>query len=159
MIRSVSLEERTRNDLPFEAGTPAIGDRSALGAPVDYLEGIGTDAIQAHERALTSYGYELLTSIPEVTQYGPPPERRGEIFSFTLAGVHPHDVAQVLAGEGIAVRPSHHCTEPAGSVRRERSEGEPPLWTHTVSFTLSPPAPHWTAQSQVRAGSRVVPNI
>lgn len=114
MIRSVSLEQTTWNELPwkFEAGTPAIGDCIALGAAIDYLQGIGMDAIQAHERALTTYGYELLASIPEVTQYGPPPERRGGIFSFTLADVHPHDVAQVLDGEAIAVRASHHCTEP-----------------------------------------------
>jgi cysteine desulfurase/selenocysteine lyase len=114
MIRNVSLERTTWNDLPwkFEAGTPAIGDCIALGAAVDYLEGIGMEEIQAHERALTTYGYELLAAIPEVTQYGPPPERRGGIFSFTLGDVHPHDVAQVLDGEGIAVRASHHCTEP-----------------------------------------------
>jgi cysteine desulfurase/selenocysteine lyase len=114
MIRSVSLERTTLNELPwkFEAGTPAIGDCIALGAAIDYLQGIGMDATQAHERALTTYGYELLASIPEVTQYGPWPERRAGIFSFNLADVHPHDVAQVLDGEGIAVRANHHTTEP-----------------------------------------------
>lgn len=114
MIRSVSLERTTWNQLPwkFEAGTPAIGDCIALGAAVDYLEAIGMDAIQAHEQALTRYGYDLLSSIPGLTQYGPSPERRGGILSFNLADVHPHDVAQVLDGEGIAVRASHHCTEP-----------------------------------------------
>jgi cysteine desulfurase/selenocysteine lyase len=114
MICSVSLEETTWKELPwkFEAGTPAIGDCIALGAAVDYLQGIGMDAIHAHEQALTSYAYELLAADPNITQYGPPPDRRGGIFSFNLADVHPHDVAQVLDGEGIAVRAGHHCTQP-----------------------------------------------
>jgi cysteine desulfurase/selenocysteine lyase len=114
MIQSVTLERTTWNELPwkFEAGTPAIGDCIALGAAIDYLEGIGMDAIHAHEQTLTSYGYDLLASIPAVTQYGPPPERRGGIFSFNLTDVHPHDVAQVLDSEGIAVRAGHHCTQP-----------------------------------------------
>jgi cysteine desulfurase/selenocysteine lyase len=114
MICSVTLEESTWKEPPwkFEAGTPAIGDCIALGAAVDYLQGIGLDAIHAHEQALTAYAYKLLATNTNVTQYGPAPEQRGGIFSFNLAAIHPHDVAQILDGRGVAVRAGHHCTQP-----------------------------------------------
>src|SRR6188472_284773 len=114
MIRTVSLEKTTWNDLPwkFEAGTPAIAESIALGAAAQYLQGIGMEAIEAHEHALTAYAYDVLDGISGVTQYGPKPPNRAGILSFNVGNVHPHDVAQVLDSEGIAVRAGHHCTQP-----------------------------------------------
>ena len=114
MIRTVSLEKTTWNDLPwkFEAGTPAIAESIALGAAAQYLQGIGIEAIEAHEHALTAYAYDVLDCISGVTQYGPKPPNRAGILSFNVGNVHPHDVAQVLDSEGIAVRAGHHCTQP-----------------------------------------------
>ena len=114
MIRTVSLEKTTWNDLPwkFEAGTPAIAESIALGAAATYLQDIGLDAIEAHEHALTAYAYDVLNGIEHVTQYGPKPPDRAGILSFNVKGVHPHDVAQILDSEGIAVRAGHHCTQP-----------------------------------------------
>jgi cysteine desulfurase / selenocysteine lyase len=114
MIRTVSLERTTWNELPwkFEAGTPAIAECIGLGAAVDYLSEIGMERIAAHERALTEYGHGVLSEIPGVTQYGPPPEQRGGVLSFNVDGVHPHDVAQILDSVGVCVRAGHHCTQP-----------------------------------------------
>jgi cysteine desulfurase/selenocysteine lyase len=114
MIRKVELERTSWNDLPwkFEAGTPAIAESIALGAAAEYLEAIGLEAVEAHEHALTAYAYDVLSGIEHVTQYGPKPPHRAGILSFNVADVHPHDVAQVLDSEGIAVRAGHHCTQP-----------------------------------------------
>jgi cysteine desulfurase/selenocysteine lyase len=114
MIRSVSVERTTWNELPykFEAGTPAIAEAVGLGAAVDYLSAIGAEAIETHERELVEYALGLLDDLPWIETYGPPPERREGIVSFNVQGVHPHDVAQVLDWEGVAVRAGHHCTQP-----------------------------------------------
>jgi cysteine desulfurase/selenocysteine lyase len=114
MIRSVSLERTTWNELPykFEAGTPAIAEAYGMGLAIDYVTSVGLDAIEAHERELITYAIERLSELPFVTVYGPPPDRRAGIVSFNVEGVHPHDVAQVLDWEGIAVRAGHHCTQP-----------------------------------------------
>jgi cysteine desulfurase/selenocysteine lyase len=114
MIRSVSLEKTTWNELPykFEAGTPAIAEAVGLGAAIDYDSEIGLDAIEEHEHALLEHALGRLGELPWVEVYGPPPERRAGIVSFTVEGVHPHDVAQVLDWEGVAVRAGHHCTQP-----------------------------------------------
>src|SRR5262245_27629973 len=114
MIRSVSVERTTWNDLPhkFEAGTPPIAQAVGLGAAIDYLEGIGLEAIEAHEHELAEYALGVLGELPGVTVLGPPGERRGGIVSFDVEGVHPHDVAQILGYEGVAVRAGHHCTQP-----------------------------------------------
>ena len=114
MIRSVSIERTTWNDLPykFEAGTPAITEQYGMGLAIDYIAGVGLDAIDEHERELVAYAMERLGELPYVTLYGPPPERRAGILSFNVDGVHPHDVAQVLDFEGVAVRAGHHCTQP-----------------------------------------------
>ena len=114
MIASVSLERTTWNEIPwkFEAGTPAIAECIGLGAAVDYLQSIGMEAIEAHEQMLTRYGHDVLRSIPGVTLFGPPPERRAGILTFNVADLHPHDVAQVLDGDGICVRAGHHCAQP-----------------------------------------------
>jgi cysteine desulfurase/selenocysteine lyase len=114
MIRSVSLERTTWNELPykFEAGTPAIAEAVGFGAAVDYVTQAGLEAIERHERALVEYTLERLAGLPWVTTYGPSPEHRAGIVSFNVEGVHPHDVAQVLDWEGVAVRAGHHCTQP-----------------------------------------------
>jgi cysteine desulfurase / selenocysteine lyase len=114
MIRSVSLEKTTWNELPykFEAGTPAIAEAVGFGAAVDYISEIGLDAIERHEHELVEYALGRLGELPWIEIYGPPAERRAGIVSFNVEGVHPHDVAQVLDWEGVAVRAGHHCTQP-----------------------------------------------
>jgi cysteine desulfurase/selenocysteine lyase len=114
MIRSVSMERTTWNELPykFEAGTPAIAEAVGFGAAVDYLSEVGLDAIERHERELVRYALGRLGELPWVETYGPDPERRAGIVSLNVQGVHPHDVAQVLDWEGVAVRAGHHCTQP-----------------------------------------------
>lgn len=114
MIRSVTLAETTWNELPykFEAGTPAIAEAYGLGVAVDYLNAVGLEAIEEHEHELTLYALERLGELPFVTVYGPPADRRAGLVSFNVEGVHPHDVAQVLDWEGVAIRAGHHCTQP-----------------------------------------------
>ena len=114
MIREVTLQGSTWNDVPFkfEAGTMNIGGAIGLAAAVNYLEGLGVDAIRRHDAELTVQTMEGLGAIPGLTIYGPPASERGGIVSFTLEGIHAHDVAAVLDREGIAVRAGHHCTMP-----------------------------------------------
>jgi cysteine desulfurase/selenocysteine lyase len=114
MIRKVTVGKTTWNDLPykFEAGTPPIGEAVAMGAAIDYLTEIGIEAIQEHEHALTAYALERLAELPWVRVFGPPAERRAGIVSFDVEGVHPHDVAQILDWEGVAIRAGHHCCQP-----------------------------------------------
>jgi cysteine desulfurase / selenocysteine lyase len=114
MIRSVALDRTTFNELPhkFEAGTPAIAEAVGFGAAVDYVTAIGLDAIERHEHELLEYALGRLGELDFVTVYGPPPERRAGIVSFSIEDVHPHDVAQILDWEGVAVRAGHHCTQP-----------------------------------------------
>jgi cysteine desulfurase/selenocysteine lyase len=115
MIKTVTLEGTTFADVParFEAGTPAIGEAIALGEACDFLSEVGMARIHAHELALTGYALDRLSAIEGLRLYGPPDlAARGGAISFTLDGVHPHDVAQVLDGEGVAVRAGHHCCQP-----------------------------------------------
>ena len=114
MIRSVKLEETTWGQIPFkfEAGTQPIAEAVGFGAAVDYLTDIGIGAIEDHERELLVYALEKLADVPGLTAYGPEPERRAGIASFNLEGVHPHDVAQILDMEGVAIRAGHHCCQP-----------------------------------------------
>lgn len=114
MIRSVSIEKTTWNELPykFEAGTPAIAEAVGFGAAVDYVSEVGLEAIEQYEHELVAYALGRLGELPWVEVYGPPAERRAGIVSFNVEGVHPHDVAQVLDWEGVAVRAGHHCTQP-----------------------------------------------
>jgi cysteine desulfurase/selenocysteine lyase len=114
MIRSVRLEETTWGQIPFkfEAGTQPIAEAVGFGAAVDYLTDVGVEAIEEHERELVVYALEQLADVPGLTAYGPPPERRAGIVSFNLEGVHPHDVAQILDMDGVAIRAGHHCCQP-----------------------------------------------
>ncbi|MEP7285979.1 MAG: cysteine desulfurase [Chloroflexota bacterium] len=113
MIDEVTLQGTTFADLPqrFEAGTPAIAQAIGLGAAIDYLKTVGLDAIHAHEVTLTNYAIEHLSQIPGLTIFGSSPDRVG-VVSFTLDGVHPHDIAQGLDSAGIAIRAGHHCAQP-----------------------------------------------
>ena len=114
MIRKVQFEETTWGDLPhkFEAGTSPIAEAVGFGAAVDYLSEIGLDAIEHHEHELVAYALERLANVPGIKLYGPPPDRRAGIVSFNMDGIHPHDVAQVLDWEGVAIRAGHHCCQP-----------------------------------------------
>jgi cysteine desulfurase/selenocysteine lyase len=114
MIRSVSMERTTWNELPykFEAGTPAIAEAVGFGAAVDYVHEAGLEAIEQHEHELVEYALGRLGELPWITTYGPAADRRAGIVSLNVEGVHPHDVAQVLDWEGVAVRAGHHCTQP-----------------------------------------------
>jgi cysteine desulfurase / selenocysteine lyase len=114
MIRKVQFEETTWGDLPhkFEAGTSPIAEAVGFGAAVDYLTGVGLEAIEQHEHELAAYALERLRDVPGIVLYGPAPDRRAGIVSFNMDGVHPHDVAQVLDWEGVAIRAGHHCCQP-----------------------------------------------
>jgi cysteine desulfurase / selenocysteine lyase len=116
MIASVSLEKGTRFAAPpakFEAGTSNIAEAIGLGAAVDFLSRIGMDAVREHEQDLAGYAIERLSSVPGVAIQGPlAPADRGALVSFTLEGVHPHDVAEILGAQGVCIRAGHHCAQP-----------------------------------------------
>jgi cysteine desulfurase/selenocysteine lyase len=115
MIKRVTYECSDWNDLPwkFEAGTPSIAEGIGLGYAVDYLKKLEMHNVRQHEIALTTYALERLSQVEGIRIYGPhEPTARGGAVAFTLGDIHPHDVAAVLDGEGIAVRAGHHCTMP-----------------------------------------------
>ena len=114
MIKEVKLRSFRPNTLPykFEAGTPAIAEAVGFGAAVEYLSSLGMDAIAAHEHEITEYALERLEEVPGVKVLGPSAQQKGGVAAFTLDGVHPHDVAQILDQDGIAVRAGHHCAQP-----------------------------------------------
>jgi cysteine desulfurase / selenocysteine lyase len=115
MIETVDMAGSTFAPLPhkFEAGTPPIAQAVGLGAAVDYLSGLGMQAVQAHEQALTAYALQRLGEVEGVRFIGPRlPISRGGTVSFTLDGVHPHDVGHLLDEQGVAVRVGHHCARP-----------------------------------------------
>ncbi len=114
MIREVHKYETTWNDLPykFEAGTPNIADVVGLGAAVDYLAGVGMANVRRHEIDLTEYALEMLSKVKGLHIYGTQDlSKRGGVISFNFADVHPHDVAQIMDSEGIAIRSGHHCAQ------------------------------------------------
>jgi cysteine desulfurase/selenocysteine lyase len=113
MISSVTFEKSTWNVLPykFEAGTPHIAGAIGLHAALDYIEGIGLEAIAAHERELTAYATGVLSAITGVRIIGTSPEK-SSIVSFVMDGVHPHDIGTIVDREGIAIRTGHHCAQP-----------------------------------------------
>ena len=114
MIRTVRIEGTTYHDLPwrFEAGTQDIAEVIGLGAAVDYLSGLGMDAVRAHELEITEYAYEALSDIDGLTVYGPPPSRRAGVISFALEGIHPHDLATIADRDQVCLRAGHHCAMP-----------------------------------------------
>ena len=113
MIRSVTMERATWNDIPykFEAGTPNIAQAIGLGAAVKYIQGIGLDVIHNHGRDLTKYAMKQLTQMDSIKIHGNHYDR-GPVISFEVPGVHPHDLAQFLDQDGIALRGGHHCAQP-----------------------------------------------
>lgn len=114
MISRVTFEGSSWNDLPykFEAGTPSIAEAIGLGVAVDYLSAIGMEKIHQYEQIITAYALERLEEVSGLTLYGPDASQKGAVASFTLDGVHAHDVAQILDSHGVAVRAGHHCTMP-----------------------------------------------
>jgi cysteine desulfurase/selenocysteine lyase len=114
MINSVRYEKTTWGELPhkFEAGTAPITEAVGMGAAVDYLEAAGLDAIEAHEHELAAYALTRLAEVPDIALYGPPAGRRAGVVSFNLGDIHPHDVAQILDRQGVAIRAGHHCCQP-----------------------------------------------
>ncbi len=114
MIRRVTLEGSTWNDLPwkFEAGTPSIAEAIGLGAAVDYLSELGMENVHRHEQDITGYALEALSEIRGLRLLGPPAAQKGGVAAFAVEGVHPHDIAQLLDEDGIAIRAGHHCAMP-----------------------------------------------
>ena len=117
MIRDVRFDGFTTNDVPwkFEAGTPPIAEIIGLGAAVDYLRGLGMDAVREHEVTLAAYTMRTLTERfgDDLHIYGPSePSQRGAVFSFTYRDLHAHDISQVLDQYGVCVRAGHHCAKP-----------------------------------------------
>jgi cysteine desulfurase/selenocysteine lyase len=115
MIASVSMETSRWAETPskFEAGTSNIAEVIGLGAAIDFLSGIGMEAVREHESEITSYAIERLSAVPGVTIQGPlDVQHRGALASFTLDGVHPHDVAEILGAQGVCIRAGHHCAQP-----------------------------------------------
>jgi cysteine desulfurase/selenocysteine lyase len=115
MIASVDFQSATWNELPskFEAGTPMVAEAVGLGVAVEYLSKLGMNRVRAHELALTAYMLERLAQVPGLRVAGPPEaELRGGLASFTIEGMHPHDVAELVDRGGVCIRAGHHCAQP-----------------------------------------------
>jgi cysteine desulfurase / selenocysteine lyase len=113
MISSVSFERTLYNEVPykFEAGTPNVAGAIGLGAAIAYIEGVGLDRIEAHERDLLAYGTRALAGTPGLRLTGTARDK-ASILAFVFDGVHPHDVGTIVDREGIAIRTGHHCCQP-----------------------------------------------
>jgi len=115
MIASVDFQTTTWNELPwkFEAGTPMIAEAVGLGVAVEYLSALGMEHVREHERELTAQMLQELSALPGVRILGPPEaESRRGLVAFTLEGIHPHDVAELVSREGVCIRAGHHCAQP-----------------------------------------------
>jgi cysteine desulfurase / selenocysteine lyase len=114
MIEFVREDDSTWNVLPhkFEAGTPNVGDAVGLAAACDYLDGLGLEGVLEHERSLVRLAMERLREVNGVCLYGPPPSERSGVVSFTMAGIHPHDLATVFDQDGVCIRAGTHCAQP-----------------------------------------------
>jgi len=115
MIRQVFEQTSTWTELPhkYEAGTSQIAEAIGLGAAVDFINGIGIEAIREHELAITGYALEQLSEVPGLTINGPASAAdRGSLVSFVLDGAHPHDISEILGRDGVCVRAGHHCAQP-----------------------------------------------
>jgi cysteine desulfurase/selenocysteine lyase len=113
MILSVSIEQSSYNELPwrFEAGTPNISGAIGLGAALEFLQSLGIAAVAAHEHALLELATERLSALPRLKLIGTA-AAKAAVISFTMEGVHPHDIGTILDSEGIAIRTGHHCAMP-----------------------------------------------
>lgn len=135
MIRRVTLNGSSWNDLPwkFEAGTPSIAEAIGLGAAVDYLRDLGMDAVHKHEQFIVNYALEALSEVTGVRLLGPPASQRGGVAAFTLANVHPHDIAQILDEDGIAIRAGHHCAMPIHQKLQISASARASFYVHTTT--------------------------
>ena len=113
MIASVSFEKTVYNRPPykFEAGTPNLAGAVGLGAAIDFLDGLGHEAIAAHEHDVLAYGMRALSALPGLRLIGTAPAK-ASVMSFVLDGVHPHDIGTILDRHGVAIRAGHHCAQP-----------------------------------------------
>ena len=135
MIRRVTVDGSTWNELPykFEAGTPSIAEGIGLGAAVDYLNGLGMDKVHAYETYIANYALEALSEVQGLTVIGPPASQRAGVAAFTLEGVHPHDIAQLLDSDGIAVRAGHHCAMPLHKKLGISATARASFYVHTTT--------------------------
>lgn len=135
MIRRVTLEKSTWNELPwkFEAGTPSIAEGIGLGAAIDYLNELGMDNIHEYELFITNYALEALSEIEGITLYGPPASQRAGVAAFSLKGLHPHDIAEILDKDGVAVRAGHHCAMPLHHKLNVNSTARASFYVHTTT--------------------------
>ena len=135
MIRRVRLEGSSWNDLPwkFEAGTPAIAEAIGLGAAVDYLSDLGMDNVHAHEQFITGYALEALSEVEGLRLYGPPAAQKAGVATFTLGNIHPHDIAQLLDEDGIAIRAGHHCAMPLHHKLGVAATARASFYVHTTT--------------------------
>ena len=140
MIREVHLRHTTFNDVPwkFEAGTPDIAAAIGLGAAMEYLDALGMDQVREHERGLTAYALEMLPrEVPGIRILGPRDvQERAGIITFTLPGIHAHDVATLLDREAIAIRAGHHCTQPLHERLGESATGRASLNVYSTRDDL-----------------------
>ena len=135
MIRRVTLDGSSWNDLPwkFEAGTPGIAEGIGLGAAVDYLSKLGMENVHAHEREITHYALEALSEVPDLHILGPSLSQRGGVAAFTLGSVHPHDIAELLDKDGIAIRAGHHCAMPLHQKLGVKASARASFYIHTTT--------------------------
>ena len=135
MIRRVTLEGSTWNELPwkFEAGTPAIAEGIGFGAAIDYLTSLGMENIHAYEQFITNYALEALSEVGGLRIIGPPASQRGGVAAFTLEGMHPHDIAELLDKDGIAIRAGHHCAMPLHHKLGINSTARASFYVHTTT--------------------------
>jgi cysteine desulfurase/selenocysteine lyase len=132
MIEFVRDQDTTWNVVPhrFEAGTPNVEAAVGLAAAANWLTSVGMDNVRRHELALVRRMYEALSAIDGVTCFGPPPERRSGAISFSVDGVHPHDLSQFLDGEGICIRAGHHCAQPLTLWTKEPATARASVWVY-----------------------------
>jgi cysteine desulfurase/selenocysteine lyase len=135
MIRRVTFEGSTWNELPwkFEAGTPAIAEAIGLGTAVDYLTGLGMGNVHAYEQHITTYALEALSEIDGLTLLGPSARQRGGVAAFTMQGLHPHDIAEIVDKDGIAIRAGHHCAMPLHHKLGLNASARASFYIHTTT--------------------------
>jgi cysteine desulfurase/selenocysteine lyase len=138
MIRKVYLQSFTPNEIPhkFEAGTPAVAEAVGFGAAVDYLTRIGMDAVAELEHQLTAYALDQLVSVEGLKVLGPNADQRGGVIAFDMAGIHPHDVAQILDRDGIAVRAGHHCAMPLHDILGLAATTRASFYIYTTRYEI-----------------------
>jgi cysteine desulfurase/selenocysteine lyase len=138
MIRRVTYEGFTTNELPykFEAGTPAIAEAVGLGAAVDYLNELGMDNVHRHEQFITNYAMEALSEVEGLKLLGPPAAQKGGLATFILEGLHPHDIAQLVDEDGIAIRAGHHCAMPLHRKLGISASARASFYVHTTTWEI-----------------------